>query len=122
MHDSEPTIPASFATPLSIRWSKKARSSSLSFSSAAKVYFGKSSANAAAEDHLTVLVLDRLGEDKPVGWIDGAPQGSLRQAVCFKGSGDKGRGVDDDDQIRRSARHSSSSAKRDCVAPPWRGP
>ena len=34
-----------------------------------------------AKDHLAVLVLDRPREDKPVGWIDGALQGSLREAV-----------------------------------------
>src|SRR5205085_134393 len=52
----------------------------------------------------------RLREDKPVGWIDGAQQGSLGEAVCFEGSGDEGRSVDDDDQAPRTARHSSSSA------------
>jgi hypothetical protein len=43
--------PSSFATsPFSIHWSKKARSSCLSFSSAAKVYFSNASANAALSD------------------------------------------------------------------------
>jgi hypothetical protein len=49
--NSEPTIPSSFATsPFSIRSSKKARSSCLSFSSAAKVYFSSPSANAALSE------------------------------------------------------------------------
>src|SRR6266446_5387914 len=49
--NSEPTIPSSFATsPFSIRWSKKARSSYLSFSSAAKVYLSSASANAALSE------------------------------------------------------------------------
>ncbi len=51
MHESEATIPSSFATsPFSIRWSKKARSSSLSFSNAAKVHFSNASANAALSE------------------------------------------------------------------------
>ena len=36
--------------PFSMRWSKKARSSCLSFSSAAKVYFKSASANAALSE------------------------------------------------------------------------
>ena len=45
--NSEPTIPSGFGTsPFSMRWSKKARFSSRSFSNAAKVYFNNASAEA----------------------------------------------------------------------------
>jgi hypothetical protein len=51
MHEPEPTMPSSFATsPFSMRWSKKARSSCLSFSNAARVYFSSASANAALSE------------------------------------------------------------------------
>src|SRR5229473_8451927 len=49
--NSEPTIPSSFATsPFSIRWSKKARSSSHSFSNVVKVYFRSPSAKLALSE------------------------------------------------------------------------
>jgi hypothetical protein len=38
------------ASPFSMRWSKKARSSSRSFSNAAKVYFSNASASAALSE------------------------------------------------------------------------
>jgi hypothetical protein len=46
-------MPLSSATSrFSVRWSNKARSSCLSFSSAAKVYFSSPSANAALSERL----------------------------------------------------------------------
>jgi hypothetical protein len=51
MHEFRADDPSSFATsPFSIRSSKKARSSCLSFSNAARVYFSNSSASAALSE------------------------------------------------------------------------
>ena len=43
-------------SPFSMRWSKKARSSSRSFSNAAKVYFNRASANAALSERLAKAI------------------------------------------------------------------
>jgi len=60
-------MPSSFATnPFSIRWSKKARSSCLSFSNAAKVYFSNPSANPALSD--------RSANEISGGWARQRPQ------------------------------------------------
>jgi hypothetical protein len=48
MHEFRANDPVEFGDhPFSMRWSKKARSSCLSFSNAAKVYFSSVAANAA---------------------------------------------------------------------------
>jgi hypothetical protein len=51
MHEFRADDPLEFRDqPRSMRWSKKARSSCLSFSTAAKVYFSNASANAALSE------------------------------------------------------------------------
>src|SRR5208337_1711281 len=63
--NSELTIPSSFATsPFSIWWSKKARSSCLSFSNAAKVYFNNPSVSLALSQRSAKAISDHseLGE------------------------------------------------------------
>jgi hypothetical protein len=51
VHEFRADDPLEFCDqPLSIRWSKKARSSPLSFSNAAKMYFSSASANAALSE------------------------------------------------------------------------